>query len=62
MDNIFEMNWLTLDKNFKKCLLIVMNRALVPIEFTSVYVLSMNLDCFVGVSKNINIRNFLIYS
>ncbi|XP_025265984.1 odorant receptor Or1-like [Camponotus floridanus] len=51
MDNIFEMNWLTLDKNLKESLLIVMNRALVPIEFTSVYVLSMNLDCFVGLLK-----------
>jgi len=28
-----------------------MNRAAVPIEFTCVYVISMNLDSFVGVSK-----------
>jgi len=37
-----------------------MNRAAVPIEFTCVYVISMNLESFVGVSKLI--YKFLIYS
>lgn len=59
MDNIFGINWLTLNRDLKESLLIIMNRAILPIEFTSAYVLSMNLDSFVGVSKKL-IYNFLI--
>lgn len=51
MDTIFGMNWLTLNKDLKESLLIIMNRALIPIEFTSAYVLSMNIDSFVGVGR-----------
>nr|XP_012230269.1 PREDICTED: odorant receptor 49b-like [Linepithema humile] len=51
LDNIFRMDWVSLDKNHKESLLIIMNRAAVPIEFTSAYVLSMNLDSFVGLLK-----------
>ncbi|KAL6422685.1 hypothetical protein ACFW04_010728 [Cataglyphis niger] len=51
MYNIFGMNWLSLDRNLKESLLIIMNRAIIPIEFTSAYVLSMNLDSFVGLLK-----------
>lgn len=40
-----------MNRNLKRNLLIIMSRAAVPIEFTSAYVLSMNLDSFVGVSK-----------
>ncbi|XP_070518472.1 odorant receptor 46a-like [Cardiocondyla obscurior] len=53
LDNIFAMNWVTMNKNLKESLLIIMNRATIPIEFTSAYILSMNLDSFVGVSKKI---------
>lgn len=53
MYNIFGINWLSLDRNLKESLLIIMNRAIIPIEFTSAYVVSMNLDSFVGVSKQI---------
>ncbi|XP_019700847.1 odorant receptor 4-like [Harpegnathos saltator] len=49
--SIFAMDWLALDRNFKKSLLIIMNRAMIPIEFTSAYVLSMNIDSFVGILK-----------
>lgn len=45
-----------MDRSLKGNLLIIMNRAAVPIEFTSAYVLSMNLDSFVGVSERINLE------
>ncbi|XP_026828459.1 uncharacterized protein LOC105276316 [Ooceraea biroi] len=51
VDNIFAMDWLTLDRNVTRGLLIIMNRATIPIEFTSGYVFSMNLDSFVGILK-----------
>ncbi|XP_011705963.1 PREDICTED: odorant receptor 94a-like [Wasmannia auropunctata] len=51
LNNIFAMDWVTMNRNVKESLLIIMNRAVVPIEFTSAYVLSMNLDSFVGILK-----------
>lgn len=39
-----------LDQNVKKALLLIMRRSAMPIEFTSAYIISMNLDSFVGVS------------
>ncbi|KAH0947009.1 OrE15CTE, partial [Eciton burchellii] len=48
VDNIFAIDWLALDRKITSGLLIIMNRAAVPIEFTCVYVISMNLDSFVG--------------
>ncbi|XP_032682051.1 uncharacterized protein LOC116849226 [Odontomachus brunneus] len=45
------MEWTGLDNKIKKSLLIVMNRAMVPIEFTSAYLLNMNLDSFMGLLK-----------
>ncbi|XP_011640458.2 uncharacterized protein LOC105429287 [Pogonomyrmex barbatus] len=51
LQNIFSMDWITLDRHVKESLLIIMNRAAVPIEFTSAYILSMNLDSFVGILK-----------
>lgn len=50
-----------MNKNLKESLLIIMNRAAVPIEFTSAYVLSMNLDSFVVVSKQINLQCFIYF-
>lgn len=47
------MEWLTLDHNMQKSLLIIMIRGMVPIEFNSAYVISMNLESFVGVSIKI---------
>jgi len=44
------MEWCILDQNVKKALLLIMRRSTVPIEFTSAYIISMNLDSFVGVS------------
>ncbi|XP_071631645.1 uncharacterized protein [Temnothorax longispinosus] len=51
LNNIFAIDWVTMDRNLKKGLLFIMTRATVPIEFTSAYVLSMNLDSFVGLLK-----------
>ncbi|KAL0116278.1 hypothetical protein PUN28_011243 [Cardiocondyla obscurior] len=48
---IFEMDWCTLDVNVKKALLLIMRRSTMPIEFTSAYIISMNLDSFVGLLK-----------
>lgn len=47
------MEWLTLDYNVQKSLLIIMTRSMIPIEFTSAYVISMNLESFVTVSIKI---------
>lgn len=44
------MNWLTLNKDVKESLLIIMKRSLIPIEFSSAYILTMNLESFVSVS------------
>ncbi|XP_072754237.1 uncharacterized protein [Anoplolepis gracilipes] len=49
--NIFKMEWITLDQSRKKSLLIIMNRSLIPIEFSSAYILTMNLDSFVSLLK-----------
>ncbi|XP_070156654.1 putative odorant receptor 85d isoform X1 [Polyergus mexicanus] len=51
IDNIFEMEWYMLDQNVKKALILIMRRSTVPIEFTSAYIISMNLDSFVGLLK-----------
>lgn len=58
IDHIFEINWLELNINFKKAFVMIMNRATTPIEFTSAYIFSMNLESFVGV--NINFIIFVI--
>jgi len=50
------MDWITMNNNLKGSLLIIMSRAAVPIEFTSAYVLSMNLDSFVAVGKRYNFQ------
>ncbi|XP_024894160.1 odorant receptor 49b-like isoform X1 [Temnothorax curvispinosus] len=51
VDNIFEIEWIALDNKTKKSLLIIMNRAMRPIEFISAHILNMNLDSFVAVLK-----------
>ncbi|XP_024893923.1 odorant receptor 49b-like, partial [Temnothorax curvispinosus] len=51
IDNIFEMEWQTLDKNRKKSLMIVMRRTIVPIQITCAYIVPMNLNTFMGILK-----------
>ncbi|XP_024872663.1 odorant receptor 94b-like [Temnothorax curvispinosus] len=48
--NIFGMGWLKMKQSRKQNLLMIMNRSLTPIEFSSAYIITMNLDSFVGVS------------
>ncbi|CAL1676388.1 unnamed protein product [Lasius platythorax] len=51
IDNIFEMEWLTLDNNLKKSVIIMMERTVMPIEITSAYTISVNLDSFMNILK-----------
>ncbi|XP_011694238.1 PREDICTED: putative odorant receptor 85d [Wasmannia auropunctata] len=51
VSNIFEMEWFTLDYRVQKNLLIIMKRSIIPIEFTSAYIISMNLQSFVSLLK-----------
>ncbi|RLU18915.1 ObirOr5-E19 [Ooceraea biroi] len=50
-NNLFEIEWFTLRKNVQKNLLIITRRSAIPIEFSSAYVIPMNLDSFVGLLK-----------
>ncbi|XP_018374335.1 PREDICTED: odorant receptor 46a-like [Trachymyrmex cornetzi] len=50
-DSIFQMNWPILDNSVKKSLLLIMKRAMIPIEISTVYILTMNLDSFVMFIK-----------
>ncbi|XP_011143692.2 putative odorant receptor 92a [Harpegnathos saltator] len=51
INDIFEMEWLVLGQSAKKNLLIITRRSAVPIEFTSAYVIPINLESFVGLLK-----------
>ncbi|XP_072754208.1 uncharacterized protein [Anoplolepis gracilipes] len=51
VDSIFELEWITLDNKIKKGLLIIMNRAMIPIEFIAANVFNLNLESFVGLLK-----------
>lgn len=53
INSIFEMEWFELNKQTKQSLLMIMRRSSRPIELTSAYVISMNLDSFVGVGIKI---------
>ncbi|XP_032691307.1 odorant receptor 46a-like [Odontomachus brunneus] len=49
--HIFGVEWLSLDKSIKEGMILIMKRALVPIEFSSAYILTMNLESFVSLLK-----------
>ncbi|KAF3054564.1 Odorant receptor 009 [Nylanderia fulva] len=51
INNIFEIQWFTLDNNLKKSLIIMMKRSVIPIEITSAYTIPVNLDSFMGILK-----------
>ncbi|XP_071631660.1 putative odorant receptor 85d [Temnothorax longispinosus] len=51
VSSVFEMEWYALDYPVQKSLLIIMKRGMVPIEFTSAYVISVNLQSFVSLLK-----------
>ncbi|CAL7950602.1 unnamed protein product [Xylocopa violacea] len=48
---IFQLNWTPLDAPIKRDLLLIMTRAMSPIEITSAYLVTMNLESFRVVSK-----------
>ncbi|XP_071572228.1 odorant receptor 94a-like [Temnothorax nylanderi] len=51
IDHIFEMEWLTLDKNRKKSLMIMMRRTTLPIQITCAHIVPLNLETFMGILK-----------
>ncbi|XP_018365430.1 PREDICTED: odorant receptor 22c-like [Trachymyrmex cornetzi] len=51
VDSIFQMEWPVVDNSIQKSLLIIMKRAMIPIEMSTLYVLTMNLDSFVTLLK-----------
>ncbi|XP_053998016.1 odorant receptor 13a-like [Hylaeus anthracinus] len=50
-DMVMECNLECLDSDAKKILLMMMKRATMPIEFTSIYAVEMNLASFMGLLK-----------
>ncbi|KYN42753.1 Odorant receptor 2a [Trachymyrmex septentrionalis] len=51
INNIYDIEWLALSNSNKKDLLLIMKRAMTPIEFTSGYIITMNLESFVALLK-----------
>ncbi|XP_029665544.1 odorant receptor 94a-like [Formica exsecta] len=51
VNNIYNMEWITLSNNNKKALLLIMKRAMIPIQFSSAYIITMNVDSFVALLK-----------
>lgn len=49
-NSIYNVEWLTLSISSKRSFLIIMKRTMFPIEFSSAYIITMNLDSFVVVS------------
>ncbi|XP_076479004.1 uncharacterized protein LOC117162072 [Bombus vancouverensis nearcticus] len=50
-DVIFRSDWTSLNNNVKRAFLMLMRRAMRPIEFTSIYVISVNLESFMTLLK-----------
>nr|XP_012143123.1 PREDICTED: uncharacterized protein LOC100881022 [Megachile rotundata] len=57
-DEIFGSDWPSWNDNSKKVLLMVIRRSKTPIEFTSMHVVSLNLESFMSVLFNIEDRGF----
>ncbi|CAL1676372.1 unnamed protein product [Lasius platythorax] len=51
MDKIFQIDWPIVNNNVKKGLLIMMKRSTIPIEISTVHIITLNLDSFVGLLK-----------
>jgi len=47
------MKWPIVGNSVKKSILIIMKRAMIPIEISTLYILTINLDSFVAVSIKI---------
>ncbi|XP_076644824.1 uncharacterized protein LOC143354510 [Halictus rubicundus] len=50
-DFILNSDWVSLDENTKKMLLMIMVRSAFPMQFSSAHIVSMNLDSFMTVLK-----------
>ncbi|EZA58604.1 ObirOr5-E9 [Ooceraea biroi] len=50
-DRIFQTDWPMLNSSIKNSLLIIMKRAIIPIEFTTAHIISLNLESFVALLK-----------
>lgn len=53
ISNIFEIEWLKLESDMKKDFLTLIKCGSIPIEFTSAYIIPMNIDSFMAVSTNL---------
>ncbi|XP_029665577.1 odorant receptor 46a-like [Formica exsecta] len=51
VDSIYNMEWQILDNSSQKALLFIMRRSIIPIEFNSVIIITLNLDSFVSLLK-----------
>ena len=56
VDKIFEIDWVILDDGTKKGLITIVRRATIPIELTSAYIFTMDLNTFVSVSKQLHFK------
>ncbi|XP_018403368.1 PREDICTED: odorant receptor 46a-like [Cyphomyrmex costatus] len=50
-NSIYNMKWQQLDNKSTKALLLIMRRSMIPIEFNSAIVITLNLDSFVSLLK-----------
>ncbi|XP_011882844.1 PREDICTED: odorant receptor Or2-like isoform X2 [Vollenhovia emeryi] len=50
-NKIYNIKWPALSNSCKKGLIIIMKRATIPIEFSSAYIVTMNLESFVALLK-----------
>ncbi|KAL0116248.1 hypothetical protein PUN28_011230 [Cardiocondyla obscurior] len=51
INSIYNTEWPELNNSSKRDLLLIMKRAMTPIEFTSAYIITMNLESFVALLK-----------
>ncbi|XP_076634609.1 odorant receptor 94a-like [Colletes latitarsis] len=51
VEAIFHLDWMFLVEDTKKSLLIIMSRAMIPIELTCAYIVKMDVDTFVAILK-----------
>lgn len=49
-DKIFQIDWPILNNNVKKDLLLIMKRSTIPIEISTIHIITLNLESFVSVS------------
>ncbi|KAL0116253.1 hypothetical protein PUN28_011232 [Cardiocondyla obscurior] len=50
VNSIYNMEWQKLDNKSKKILVLIMRRSMIPVEFNSAVIITLNLDSFVSVS------------